>query len=196
MNETGDGSFLSRRAKRRELYSFVRKPALWLPLTLATLLLTGAPSHAPAETDVRRDATVNAVEQVMPSVVNIATETVIEYHELYDDLLRQFYGWSRAPRHQQKLFNLGSGVIIDEDGYVLTNFHVVRRAGRIQVKLWDGREYDADPWVYTEATDIAVLKLRRRRSPPRPQERRPRPINHHRPAPLWRQLHGIQTGNS
>jgi S1-C subfamily serine protease len=127
---------------------------------LATLLLTGAPSHAPAETDVRRDATVNAVEQVMPSVVNIGTETVVEYHELYDELLRQFYGWSHAPRHQQKLFNLGSGVIIDEDGYVLTNFHVVRRAGRIQVKLWDGREYDADPWVYTEATDIAVLKLR------------------------------------
>lgn len=96
----------------------------------------------------------------MPSVVNIATETVVEYHELYDDLLREFYGWSRTPVRQEKLFNLGSGIIIDQDGYVLTNFHVVRRAGRIQVKLADGREYDADPWLYTEATDIAVLKLR------------------------------------
>ena len=56
--------------------------------------------------------------------------------------------------------SLGSGVIVDEDGYILTNFHVVRRASRIQVKLWDGREYDADPWLATASTDIAVIKLR------------------------------------
>lgn len=114
----------------------------------------------PAEPDVRRDAAVIATEQVLPSVVNIATETVVEYHEWYDELLRQFYGWPRTPVRQQKSISLGSGVIIDEEGYVLTNFHVVRRASRIQVKLWDEREYDADPVIYTERTDIAVLKLR------------------------------------
>lgn len=112
-----------------------------------------------AEPDVRRDATVIAIEKVMPSVVNIATETVIEYHDFYDELLRQFYGSSRGPRKQTSV-SLGSGVIIDEDGYILTNFHVVRRASRIQVKLWDGREYEADPWLATAATDIAVVKLR------------------------------------
>ena len=95
----------------------------------------------------------------MPSVVNIATETVIEYHDWYDALLRQFYGWRTAPR-QQKSISLGSGVIIDEDGYVLTNFHVVHRASRIQVKLWDGREYEADPVVETEGSDVALLKIR------------------------------------
>src|SRR5258707_12686073 len=50
--------------------------------------------------------------------------------------------------------------MIDEDGYVLRNLHVVRRAARIQVKLWDGREYDAEPRVETEATDVALLKLK------------------------------------
>ena len=53
-----------------------------------------------AESDVRRDAAVIATEQVIPSVVNIATETVIEYHEWYDDLLRQFYGWPNTPVRQ------------------------------------------------------------------------------------------------
>jgi S1-C subfamily serine protease len=65
------------------------------------------------------------------------------------------------PRRQQRTFSLGSGVIIDEDGYVLTNLHVVRRASRIQVKLWDDREYDAEPFVYrSEAADIALFKLK------------------------------------
>ena len=112
------------------------------------------------EPDIRRDATVIATERVIPSVVNIATETVIEYHEWYDDLLRQFYGWPNTPVRQEKSISLGSGVIVDEDGYILTNFHVVRRASRIQVKLWDGREYDADPVMTTEASDVALLKLK------------------------------------
>ncbi len=96
----------------------------------------------------------------MPSVVNIATETLIEYHEWYDDLLRDFYGWRAIPPRQQKRINLGSGVIINDEGYVLTNFHVVHRATRIQVKLWDGREFDADPLVATAASDVALLKLK------------------------------------
>src|SRR4029077_21069761 len=41
------------------------------------------------EADIRRDAAVLAIEQVLPSVVNIATETVVEYHDWYDDLLRE-----------------------------------------------------------------------------------------------------------
>src|SRR5215470_10464854 len=117
----------------------------------------GAGSLPAPEQDVRRDPAVVAIEKSMPSVVNIATETVREYHDWYDDLLRQFYGWRTAPR-QQKSISLGSGVLIDEDGYVLTNFHVVHRASRIQVKLWDGREYDADPILETESSDVALVR--------------------------------------
>lgn len=109
----------------------------------------------PGTNDIRRDATVNAIEQVLPCVVNIATESVVEYHDFYDALLRQFYG--AQPRTR---VDLGSGVIIDEEGYVLTNFHVVRRATRIQVKLWDGREFEADPIVATDASDVALIKIR------------------------------------
>jgi len=130
-------------------------------LLIAALMPGPKVSGASAEPDIiRRDATVIAVEKVLPSVVNIATETVIEYHEWYDTMLRQFYGWPRTPVHQEKSISLGSGVIIDDDGYVLTNLHVVRRASRIQVKLWDGREYDAELLVATPGSDVALLKIK------------------------------------
>src|SRR5262249_17834451 len=113
-------AFIRRRVFARTLLCFA---------CLLLCLLAGSPLIA-GEPDMRRDATVIATEQVVPCVVNIATETVIEYHEWYDDLLRQFYGWPNTPVRQEKSISLGSGVIVDEDGYVLTNFHVIRRANR------------------------------------------------------------------
>src|SRR5512137_325279 len=112
--------------------------------------------------DIRHDATVDAIERVMPSVVNIATSRIVEYHDFYDDLRREFFGLppQNQPRKEEQLDSLGSGVIIDEDGYILTNLHVVRRGQRVQVKLADGRVYDADKVVATEKSDVALLKLR------------------------------------
>lgn len=155
------GTFGTGRALvRRPQLSFVRPRfstalkgvlLLWVGLALA-----GA-AHLRAEEDVRRDAAVRAVEEIMPSVVNIATEEVIEYHDAYDEMLRQYFGWSRAP---QRVLSLGSGVIIHEDGYILTNDHVVRQASRIQVKLYDGREYEAESVVGTSHSDVALLKIK------------------------------------
>ncbi len=76
-----------------------------------------------AEPDARRDATVEAVEQVMPSVVNIATETIVEYNDPFEQMLREFWGPYYRRRQPNTQYSLGSGVIIDEDGYVLTNLH-------------------------------------------------------------------------
>lgn len=134
----------------------------WLALTRAELPINlSKPATVEAETvpalladDIRRDATVVAVEEVMPSVVNIATTEPIPYDDYYSQLVRDFYG---LPKER---LNLGSGVIIDEDGYILTNLHVVRRATRVQVKLADGRVYDADKIVATGKSDVALLKLR------------------------------------
>src|SRR5262245_12185964 len=113
---------------------------------LGGLLWSSHPARA-VETDIRRDATVDAIDQVMPSVVNIATATVVEYEDWYSSMLRQFYGVNRPTQRVEQPAVAGSGVIVDEEGYILTNFHVVRGASRIQVKLSDGREYEADPLV-------------------------------------------------
>jgi S1-C subfamily serine protease len=152
------------------LSSPMRSALIWstagLAAVAAVLLCTAtvtapaaAPGPASTANDVRRDATVAAIETVMPSVVNLATETIIERHDWYEELYRRFYGLNIQPR-QEKSMSLGSGVIVDEEGYVLTNFHVVRRASRIQVKLWDGRTYDAVALVATEGSDVALLRLR------------------------------------
>ncbi|MBI3851267.1 MAG: trypsin-like peptidase domain-containing protein [Verrucomicrobia bacterium] len=117
----------------------------------------------PAEVDVRRDAAVEAVERVMPSVVNIQTETIVEYSDPFDELLREFWGPYYRRRPPNTEYSLGSGVIIHEEGYVLTNLHVVRRANRITVKVFDGnqfKDYEAEPIVGTTRSDVALLKLK------------------------------------
>jgi S1-C subfamily serine protease len=109
--------------------------------------------------DIRRDAAVQAVEKVLPSIVNISTETVMEGRDPLDELFRDFFGpyYRRRPPDAQK--SLGSGVIIDELGYILTNFHVVQRASRITVTLVDGREFQAKALSQTAKSDVALLKL-------------------------------------
>jgi S1-C subfamily serine protease len=129
-------------------------------LSISVLALPGAQTAPTLETDIRRDATVAAVEEVMPSVVNIATETIIEYKDFYQSFFLDFFGRGNIAPQRERRLSVGSGVIIDEEGYVLTNLHVVRRANRTQVKLWDGREYDAIPIVATEHSDVALLKIR------------------------------------
>src|SRR4051812_27401541 len=126
---------------------------------LAITPALAAPVNAPVVDDIRRDASVAAVERVMPCVVNIATETIVEYEDFYQRLFRDFFGQNGPSRRQQREFSVGSGVIIDEEGYVLTNLHVVRRANRTQIKLWDGREYEAVPIVATTHSDVALLKI-------------------------------------
>jgi len=110
--------------------------------------------------DVRRDAAVEATDKAMPCVVNIATATMVEVPDFYQDLLRQFYGLQTPAQRREQPYEIGSGVIIDEEGYVLTNLHVLRRASRVQVKLWDGRVYDAEPIVAATQKDVALLKLK------------------------------------
>jgi S1-C subfamily serine protease len=128
---------------------------LWLALSV----LTAAPTlHA--TTDIRRDAVVQVVEDVMPSVVNVATESIVESRDIYDELWRRFYVYPSRPEVRS---SLGSGVIISDDGYILTNLHVVKRANRIQVKLSDaagGGVYDVQPvYVVSPTIDVALLKI-------------------------------------
>lgn len=118
---------------------------------------------AKAQTDIRRDAVVEAVQQVMPSVVNITTETVIHVRDPLEQLFRDFFDpyYRRRPPNTQH--SLGSGVIVDEEGYVLTNFHVVNRASRVWVRLFDGREYECEKKSETAFTDIALLKIKKKK---------------------------------
>jgi len=109
---------------------------------------------------MRRDATVLAVEKVMPTVVNIATKTIIQVRDPFEEIYRQFWGpyYRRQPPNSQ--YSLGSGVMIDEAGYLLTNDHVVRRADEIGVKFCTGtNQYSATVVASDPKSDVALLKL-------------------------------------
>ncbi len=112
-----------------------------------------------AADDARRDAVVRAVEKVMPAVVNIRTEIVVEIRDPFADLFRDFWNPYHTQPHRDVRQSLGSGIIIDPEGYLLTNDHVVRRATRIQVRLSDGRELEAKRVAYNQRADLALLKL-------------------------------------
>jgi serine protease Do len=141
----------------------VQKQVVAVGLFLSSCVLsTSAISEevkTPETVDIRRDATVRAVQEVMPSVVNIRTESYVEVSDRYNTGFFSFYGQPRWQAQQ----SLGSGVIIDEDGYLLTNLHVVRRATRVQVKLSQdaGAEiYDVQPIFFArEEKDVALLKI-------------------------------------
>ena len=131
----------------------------WLAPLLSAGLFCGAVVMAfgQAETDVRRDATVQAIERVMPSVVNIATVSVVPVTDPFEARLRQFY----RRQLSDTLYSLGSGVIIDEAGYLLTNEHVVRGASQIGVQFNAGTNqyYEAMVIAKDPQRDIALLKL-------------------------------------
>ncbi len=104
----------------------------------------------------------NAVEMAAPSVVNINTTKLVggRKHPLYDDpAFRRFFEDQQQIPRQRRDNSLGSGVIISEQGYILTNNHVIAGADEIQVALADGRQAAAQVVGSDPETDVAVLKI-------------------------------------
>jgi S1-C subfamily serine protease len=108
--------------------------------------------------DIRRDAVVLAVEKAAPAVVNIATERIVEYRDPYSEVFSQFF----APYHRRGTQrSLGSGVLVDESGYLITNFHVVQRASKITVLLADGSQFEGKFIAGSPENDLALVKVSR-----------------------------------
>jgi serine protease DegS len=101
----------------------------------------------------------DAAERAMPAVVNIYTKKIVRSSLLqHDPLLQRFLG-RNLPQQQRVEGSLGSGVIVDTHGYVLTNFHVIADADEILVSLHDGRDSPAVIVGVDRETDLAVLKI-------------------------------------
>jgi serine protease Do/serine protease DegQ len=101
------------------------------------------------------------LETSMPAVVNISTTTNIKQQEnplLNDPVFRRYF---KAPKQRQQQKNsLGSGVIIDKnEGYVLTNNHVIDKADKITVTLSDGRQLNAKLLGTDPEADVAVIQI-------------------------------------
>ncbi len=110
------------------------------------------------------DAFAIIARRIRPAVVNIKVERRSAVDQQYNDpldLFREFFG-RRFPRRlprERKDVGQGSGVIVDERGYILTNNHVVGDAETIVVKLADGREVSAELVGSDPDTDVAVVRI-------------------------------------
>jgi len=108
------------------------------------------------------------VEKLKPSVLNISTTSTFSQRGLFpkspfgeenpfEEFFKRFFG--DIPQQEFKQSGLGSGFIISEDGYVVTNNHVIDKAQDIEVVLEDGKKYKADIIGKDAKTDLAVLKI-------------------------------------
>ena len=112
-------------------------------------------------------------EKVKPAVVNISTTSTVtvpgnpfrqffgpdqgDQNEPFNDFFKHFF--DQTPDRKMKQQSLGSGFIINKDGYIITNNHVVDNADEIKVKLSDGREFKAKVIGRDSKTDLALIKI-------------------------------------
>jgi serine protease Do len=171
--------------RRKLLYFSLILATLMIGVVIGTVISRsvkaerpGFTSHAaaiaiPSPTQLSSEFS-KVAKMVEPAVVNINTESVIkmqsrdrrrapfggeQYEDPFDFFEKFFGGPSTGPGREMKTKALGSGFIVDKNGYILTNFHVVEKADKINVSLASGDEYPAKVIGKDQGTDLAVIKI-------------------------------------
>jgi Do/DeqQ family serine protease len=141
-----------------------------LRFALAFLLCLAAPALADERTVPANPAQLHLsfapiVAKVRPSVVNVYASRVEEMPRnpfMDDPFFRHFFGGGGEPEAQNKRVSqsLGSGVVVDPSGLVVTNHHVIEGMTQVKIALADKREYEAEIVLRDPRTDLAVLKIK------------------------------------
>ncbi len=167
----------------------MRRMDTWSLLAVLTCVLSGGfpagaraqradPGRAPTRAELgaqlstaRRNVISVAAERVSPAVVTVSVEaTRMVRMDPFGGLFRDpfFDQFMPTPERAQRISGLGSGVIVDASGVVLTNEHVVREAQKVSVTLPDGRQFAAEVLGASTAYDLAVLRIKGNRLPAAP----------------------------
>jgi Do/DeqQ family serine protease len=116
-------------------------------------------------------AFVEVAKEVQPSVVNITTEKTVTMRPSdrfgedffkgspFEEFFKEFGSPPREEGRAYKQRSGGSGVIVDKEGYILTNYHVIEEADKVKIRLNDGREFTATVKGQDSRTDLAVLHI-------------------------------------
>lgn len=131
--------------------------------TVALMLLLGTGAHAalPGADGEPLPSLAPVVKQVAPAVVNIrVSQTVATRSPYADEMFRRFFGLPDIEPGSREVQSAGSGVIVDADeGYILTNHHVVEGADQILITLLNEETLEAEVVGSDPATDIAVIRV-------------------------------------
>ena len=133
--------------------------ALGLTIVPASVALA---QRAPEDRNEIRLSFAPIVKRSAPAVVNVyATQMRRETQSPFagDPFFERFFGQPFGMPRERARSSLGSGVIVAEDGVIVTNNHVIRNATKVQVVTADGREYRAEILLRDEKTDLAIMKV-------------------------------------
>ncbi len=157
-------AFSRPRAAQAEQRQLVSTRAFWT-LLLATLLVLAQAIQAMA----RPESFADLADRFSPSVVNITTATMVAGRDQatpmvpegspFEDFFREFQDRNRGDRAPRRSSALGSGFVISEDGFIVTNNHVISGADEIKIEFFNGDTLDAELVGTDEKTDIALLKV-------------------------------------
>ena len=141
--------------------NLIRSLALLLASAVVATPALAQDRRVPASGAELRLSYAPIVQRVQPAVVNVyAAKTVQNRNPLLDDpIFRRFFGVpGQQPEQMQR--SLGSGVMVDPSGLVVTNNHVIEGADQVKVSLADKREFEAEIVLKDSRTDLAVLRLK------------------------------------
>ncbi len=134
---------------------------------LSFAFVSAVPAHAqdrraPSSAAELRLSYAPIVQRAQPAVVNVyAAKTVQNRNPLLDDpIFRRFFGVPGNNRPEQMQRSLGSGVMVDASGLVVTNNHVIEGADQVKISLADKREFEAEIVLKDSRTDLAVLRVK------------------------------------
>jgi len=150
----------------RQTRSFGPKPLVAMALAIAVIFAAGA-----AQARSAPDGFADLAAELLPSVVNISTSQVVEGRSSpempqlppgspFEEFFKEFFDRNMPERRSRRSTSLGSGFIISNDGYIVTNNHVIQDADEINVILHDDSRLKADLVGRDAKTDLAVLKVK------------------------------------
>lgn len=136
------------------------KPARFLSAAVAAIALVFVAAPL-AHAKMAPDSFADLATTVLPGVVNVnVTKTVNDQDPRVEEFFKKFAPEGAQPEAPQKRTGGGTGFVIDADGIIVTNNHVVEDADEITVKLNDGEEFPAQLIGSDPKTDIAVLRIK------------------------------------
>lgn len=132
----------------------IRPPRVGRPHLLIVAVIVLSVSASAGASSLRRSALVRAIQRARPAVVSIHGHKIDKQHHV---------STGEGPR---RVNGMGTGVIIDPRGYIVTNYHVVESVGEIKVNLDSGRPYVARLIAHDPYTDLAIIKIPSRQDLP------------------------------